>query len=38
MSIPTVVVFNDGKEVDRKIGFAGKEGYLELIKSVLKNK
>ena len=31
MSIPTVVMFKDGKEVDRKIGFAGKEGYVELL-------
>lgn len=35
MSIPTVVVFNQGKEIDRQIGFGGKEGYLELIKEVL---
>ncbi len=31
MSIPTVVLFKDGKEVERKIGFAGKEGYQELL-------
>lgn len=39
MSIPTVVMFNkDGdkvKEVDRKIGFGGKDGYLEMIKKVV---
>ncbi len=35
MSIPTVIMFKDGKEVDRKIGFAGKEGYESLIKSAL---
>lgn len=32
MSIPTVIVFKDGKEVDRKTGFAGKAGYEEMIK------
>lgn len=31
MSIPTVMLFKDGKEVDRQIGFAGKDGYLQLI-------
>lgn len=31
MSIPTVIVFKDGEEVDRKIGFAGKEGYTSMI-------
>ena len=31
MSIPTVMLFNKGEEVDRQIGFAGKEGYLQLI-------
>ena len=32
MSIPTVVVFKDGKEVGRQVGFAGKQGYLDLLK------
>lgn len=32
MSIPTVVLFKDGKEVERKIGFGGKKGYEELLK------
>ncbi|MBP7700515.1 thioredoxin [Candidatus Woesebacteria bacterium] len=31
MSIPTVIVFHKGEEVDRKIGFAGKEGYVGMI-------
>jgi thioredoxin 1 len=35
MSIPTVIMFKDGKEVDRKIGFAGKAGYEELLKKVV---
>ena len=34
MSIPTVVVFEGGKEVGRKVGFAGKAGYEELLKEV----
>ncbi len=34
MSIPTVVMFKKGEEVDRKIGFAGKAGYEELLKKV----
>ena len=32
MSIPTIIMFKDGKEVDRKVGFAGKAGYEEMIK------
>jgi len=35
MSIPTVVIFKDGKEVDRMSGFAGKDGYVKLIKKAL---
>lgn len=35
MSIPTVIMFKDGKEVGRKVGFAGKAGYEELIKQAL---
>lgn len=35
MSIPTVVLIKDGKEAGRQIGFAGKQGYEELIKKVL---
>ena len=31
MSIPTVILFKDGKEVERKIGFVGESGYEELI-------
>ena len=31
MSIPTVVAFKGGKEVDRKIGFGGEQGYRDLI-------
>ena len=35
MSIPTIILFKDGIEVGRQVGFAGKGGYLELLKKVL---
>lgn len=35
MSIPTVIMFKDGKEVDRKVGFGGRGGYEEMIKKVI---
>jgi len=35
MSIPTIIFFKNGKEVERLSGFGGKEGYLKLIKKVL---
>ena len=38
MSIPTVIVFKDGKEVERMSGFAGKEGYVKLIEKALGEK
>ena len=31
MSIPTVILFKDGNEVGRQVGFAGKPGYLQLL-------
>ena len=31
MSIPTVILFKDGKEVNRKVGFAGKQMYESLL-------
>jgi len=31
MSIPTVVLFKDGKEVARKVGLESKENYIKLI-------
>jgi thioredoxin 1 len=31
MSIPTVILFKDGQEVGRQVGFAGKPGYVQLI-------
>lgn len=32
MSIPTVILFKDGIEIGRQVGFAGKQGYLDLLK------
>lgn len=32
MSIPTTVLFKDGKEISRQVGFAGKNAYEDLIK------
>jgi len=34
MSIPTTILFKDGKEVGRQVGFAGKKGFEDLIKRV----
>jgi len=31
LSIPTVILFNEGEEVDRKIGFPGKQAYQQMI-------
>ncbi len=33
-SIPTVIMFKGGKEVERKIGFGGRGGYEEMLKKV----
>ncbi len=35
MSIPTVVMFKAGEEINRQVGFAGKEGYENMIKKAL---
>lgn len=32
MSIPTTILFKDGKEMGRQIGFAGKAAFEELLK------
>lgn len=32
MSIPTTVLFKDGKEVGRQVGFAGKAGFENVLK------
>jgi thioredoxin 1 len=34
LSIPTTVLFKEGKEIGRRVGFAGKDGFEELIKKV----
>jgi len=34
MSIPTVILFNKGKEIARKVGFAGRPMYENLLKMV----
>ena len=31
MSIPTVILFKDGAEIGRQVGFSGKQGYLQLL-------
>lgn len=31
MSIPTVILFKDGAEIGRQVGFAGKAGYMQLL-------
>ncbi len=35
MSIPTTILFKEGKEIGRQIGFAGKQHYEELMKKAL---
>lgn len=35
MSIPTTILFKEGKEVGRQIGFAGKKAFEDLIKKGL---
>lgn len=35
MSIPTVILFNKGEEVERKVGFGGEAGYKSMISKVL---
>ncbi|MBI5151688.1 MAG: thioredoxin [Candidatus Pacebacteria bacterium] len=35
MSIPTVILFQDGKEVARKVGFGGEQGYRTMLTQVL---
>ncbi|MCX6816435.1 MAG: thioredoxin [Candidatus Beckwithbacteria bacterium] len=35
MSIPTMIVFKGGQEVERVSGFAGKEGVVKLINKIL---
>lgn len=35
MSIPTIIMFKDGKEVERKVGFGGRAPYEEMIKKAI---
>lgn len=35
MSIPTTIMFKNGEEIGRQVGFAGKQGFEDLIKKVL---
>jgi thioredoxin 1 len=35
MSIPTTILFKDGKEIGRQIGFAGKGHFEDLLKKAL---
>jgi thioredoxin 1 len=35
MSIPTAILFKDGKELGRQVGFAGKANFEDLIKKGL---
>lgn len=35
MSIPTTVLFKDGKEIARQIGFAGKNAFEDIVKKGL---
>ncbi len=35
MSVPTTVLFKEGKEIDRQTGFSGKKTFEDLMKKVL---
>lgn len=35
MSIPTTILFKDGKEVGRQVGFSGKQPFEDLMKKAL---
>lgn len=35
MSIPTTILFKNGKEIGRQVGFAGKQAFEELMKKAL---
>lgn len=36
MSIPTVILFEKGKEVSRQVGFSGRDGYIKMVELVIK--
>ncbi len=35
MSIPTMIIFKNGEEIDRKVGFPGEAGLRGLVESLL---
>ncbi|MBU0978948.1 MAG: thioredoxin [Patescibacteria group bacterium] len=35
MSIPTVIVFKNGQELNKQVGFIGKEGYQKMMTDAL---
>jgi thioredoxin 1 len=35
MSIPTIIIFKNGQEIKREVGFVSKEGYAKLLDSLL---
>lgn len=35
MSIPTTILIKDGKEIDRQIGFSGKDAFVNLLEKGL---
>lgn len=37
MSVPTVVMFKNGEEVERQTGFAGEQGYVDMLDRALKD-
>lgn len=36
MSIPTVILYQKGKEVGRQVGFGGKDAYVQMIEKIAK--
>ncbi len=36
MSIPTVILFEKGKEAARQVGFAGRDPYIKMVEQVVK--
>ena len=36
MSIPTVILYQKGKEVARQVGFGGKDAYIQMIEKIIK--
>lgn len=35
LSIPTVIIFKEGKEIKRQVGFPGKQGYRKFLEEIL---